>query len=708
MINQKISHYLIREKLGEGGMGIVYKAEDLKLKREVAIKFLPQQISSDEEERMRFEMEAQAAASLNHPNICTIYSIEESDNQYFIVMEYIHGMELKSITVTLSDLSPKIGNTINYAIQIAEGLEAAHKKGIVHHDIKSRNIMITEDGRAKIMDFGLARIKEGSRISERVNIGGTAAYMSPEQAAGDETDYRTDIWSFGVVLYEMLTGELPFKGEYDQAVIYSILNEDIPLPSSIKKNIPPEFDSLLKKLLAKDREKRYQNMSDFISELKKLKIKTDPSQEDNPNERKEHSIAVLPFNNISPDPEQEYFCDGISEEIINALAQLNNLRVISRTSAFSFKGRNLDAREIGKKLNVKTLLEGSVRKSGNRLRINTQLIRVSDGSNLWSNRYDRMLEDVFSIQENIAENVVTALKGFLTQKEKDAIHRPETNIEAYEYYLKGRQLFHHLILEDAKNMFEKAIELDPEYAPAYAGLADVYCWLYEWIGAKESDLSAAEKNSLKAISLAPALSESHTSRGYVLSLGKKYNEAEKEFHEAINLNPNSFDAYYLYGRACFARGQIERSAELFQKASEVREEDFQSSLLQAQSLRMIGKNNLKAIHTGIKRAKKHLEINPDDRRALSLTTSYLYETGEKDEALKWINKALKLYPDDPGVLINAACFFANTGDKEKALSLLEIVFGKGFGKKDWIEHDPDYDSLRDEPRFKKLLRNLKD
>ncbi|MGZ5134009.1 MAG: adenylate/guanylate cyclase domain-containing protein, partial [Flavitalea sp.] len=271
------------------------------------------------------------------------------------------------------------------------------------------------------------------------------------------------------------------------------------------------------------------------------------------------SIAVLPFVNMSNDPEQEYFCDGISEEIINALSQLDNLRVIARTSVFSFKGKNLDVREIGKTLDVNALLEGSVRKAGNRLRITTKLVRVSDGSHQWSNQYDRVLEDVFSIQEDIAENVATSLKGFITNKEKEAIRRPETIIEAYEYYLKGRQLLRHVVLDESKNMFEKAVKLDSGYALAYAGLADLHSWSYEWVGANNADLVAAETNSQKALSLAPHLSESHSSRGYVLTLGKRYEEAEQEFRKAIQLNSNSFDAYYFYGRSCFARGQIQQS-----------------------------------------------------------------------------------------------------------------------------------------------------
>ena len=418
----------------------------------------------------------------------------------------------------------------------------------------------------------------------------------------------------------------------------------------------------------------------------------------------ENSIAVLPLLNMSNDPEQDYFCDGISEEIINALAQLNHLRVIARTSAFSFKGKNHDVREIGKSLDVTTLLEGSVRKSGNRVRITIQLIRVTDGSHLWSNRYDRELEDIFSIQDDIARNVATALKGFLTNEEKEVIRRPETVIEAYEYFLKGRQLFHKIALVEAREMFEKAIQLDADYAFAYAGLADVHSWLYEWEGGKEEDLQKAESNSQRALALQPHMAESHSSRGYVLFLGNRYEEAEVEFKEAIRLNSNSYDAYYLYGRTCFAQGKIELSAEMFLKASQTRLEDYQSVLLLAQSLRMLGKDKDHAVtKEGIARARKQLKINPTDRRALSLGAGNLLDIGERQEGLNWINRALELYPEDAGVLINSACLFAKDGNTVKALSLLELAFRKGYGNKKWIAQDPDYDSLRNEPRFKALI-----
>lgn len=715
MIGKTILHYKIIEKLGEGGMGVVYKAKDTKLKREVAIKFLPHHISANEEERKRFENEAQAAAALNHPNIATIYAIEEfngpqGDRQMFIVMEYIEGKELKDLIehmdVGTENFQPlQMNDIISYAIQIAEGLETAHKKGIIHRDIKSSNIMITVDGKVKIMDFGLAKVKGDVNLTNTNTTLGTPAYMPPEQIKGERVNYLADIWSFGVVLYEMLAGILPFKGEYEQAVMFSILNE-IPEPVNVKRpDTPTELSNIIDRLLQKNPVHRYSSLKDVLTDLDKVKLEKNTVEE-----RSDSSIAVLAFKDMSPQKDQDYLCEGLAEELINALTKIKSLRVTARTSAFAFKEKLLDIREIGIKLNVETVLEGSVQKSGNRLRITAQLINVSNGYHIWSERYDREMKDVFDIQDDITENIIQALKMVLTKKEKESIASlPTAEIEAYEYFLKGRHLLNQIALQEAKKMFEKAIERDPAYALAYAGLAETHSWIYEWRGAKTENLKAAQQYSHKASELAPHLAECHISYGTVLSLDGHYDTAEKEFKKALGIDPNMFEAYYYYARTCFAKGEIEKSAELFGKASDVRREDFQSIILQAQSLRMLGRieEARKAELEGIRRAERQLDIDPTNRRVLSLAPQPLYDNEQKEKAFEWMEKVLKLYPDDAGVLINAACFMAKTGRKKDALNYLENVFGKGFGKRDWIEHDPDYDSLRDEPRFQALLKKLK-
>jgi adenylate cyclase len=439
-----------------------------------------------------------------------------------------------------------------------------------------------------------------------------------------------------------------------------------------------------------------QNTKRNISEINQNTDREEPSQN--------NSIAVMPFINMSNDAEQEFFCDGITEEIINTLGQLSRLRVIARTSTFAFKNKTVDLREIGKTLNVRTILEGSVRKSGKRLRINTKLVNAGNSSSLWSNQYDRELEDIFAIQEDIAQNVATAVKGFLTIEEKEVIRRPETNFVSYEYFLKGRGFFHQLFLTSAVEMFKKSIEIDCQYALGYAGLADAHAWLFEWEGGKPYDLQQAQENSLMAVTLAPNLAEAHASRGYVFSLAKKYEEADLEFREAIRLNSNCFHAYYFCGRSGFARGDIELSAEMFRKAADVRKEDYQSLMLLTQSLFMLKRDNAKDTgREAVDRARKQLALNPNDVRALSLGSTTLYDIGGIPECYEWVERALVLAPEDSGVLFNGTCLYAKSGMKDNALDLLEKAMKRGSGSKMWILQDPDYDSLRNDPRFIALM-----
>jgi len=425
------------------------------------------------------------------------------------------------------------------------------------------------------------------------------------------------------------------------------------------------------------------------------------------------AIAVLPFADMSPGRDQDYLCEGLAEELINALTQIDGLRVASRTASFQFRGAGADVQAVGRHLGVGTLLEGSVRKADDRLRVTVQLIEVATGYHRWSQRFDRLLDDVFAIQDEIAESVATSLRGsVLSGREKEALQRPPTGAAAYEYYLRGRQHLPRLTqpdLEKSRDMFERAIELDAGYGPAFAGLATVHATLYEWYGAREDDLVRAERASHRALELAPGLAEAHVARGVALSLSARYGEAAQEFEEAIRLNPHLFDAYYYFARSSFARGEIAQSADLFRAAGEVRQEDFQSPVLQGQSLRMLGRDeeSQKVTREGIRRAERILELNPIDGRALSLGSGALFDDGQRARAFEWSKRSLELYPDDMGTLVQAACLHLKARQKEEALALLDRVFGRGWGKRDWVEHDPDYDILRDDPRFKKLLARLK-
>jgi adenylate cyclase len=368
---------------------------------------------------------------------------------------------------------------------------------------------------------------------------------------------------------------------------------------------------------------------------------------------------------------------------------------------------------VGRHLGVGTLLEGSVRKAENRLRVTVQLIEVATGYHRWSQRFDRMLDDVFAIQDEIAESVVTSLRGgVLSRREKQALLRPQTGAAAYEYYLRGRQHLPRMTqpdMEKSGEMFRHAIELDAGYGPAFAGLAMVYATLYEWFGAREEDLVTSERTSQRALELSPDLAEAHVARGCALALSRRYDEAAREFEHAIRINPNLFDAYYYFARTSFACGEIQRSAELFGRAADVRHEDFQSPLLRAQSLRMLGRqeeaNEIQ--REGIRRVEHVLVLNPLDARALSMGAVHLFEAGQHARAMEWSQRSLELYPDDLSALVNGACLRARLGMKEEALELLERVFARGWGKRDWVEHDPDYDSLRDDPRFHRLLAKLK-
>jgi TolB-like protein/Tfp pilus assembly protein PilF len=424
------------------------------------------------------------------------------------------------------------------------------------------------------------------------------------------------------------------------------------------------------------------------------------------------AIAVLPFADMSPDRDQDYLCEGLAEELIDALTHVEGLRVAARTSAFQFRGDH-DLREVGRKLGVGSLLEGSVRKAGNRLRVTVQLIDVATGYHQWSEKFERDAGDVFAMQDEIAVKVATMLRGGeLSHRERRAVRRQPTAIETYECFLRGRQRMHTMQqpqMDEARALFLRAIELDAEYAPAWAGLATLHALLFEWWGASPTDLAEADRASRVAMELAPDLADAHLARGYTLSNQRRYEDARKHFEAAARINPNLFDAYYYYGRAAFAAGDVEKSIEMWRKAGEVRQEDFESPLLQAQSMRKLGRHDeARTVNAeAVRRAERLLEVNPLNGRVLSFGAGAVQETGQHERAMDWAKRAEQLYPDDMSVIINGACLRARAGMTAEALDLLERVFNKGWGKKDWIENDPDYDTLRAEPRFIAMMAKLK-
>jgi adenylate cyclase len=426
------------------------------------------------------------------------------------------------------------------------------------------------------------------------------------------------------------------------------------------------------------------------------------------------AIAVLPFMDMSPERDQDYFCEGIAEELIDALTHIDGLRVAARSLSFQFRHGGIDVREVGRVLGVSSIVEGSVRRAGDQLRVTVQLIDVASGYHKWSQRFERKVGDVFAIQDEIAASVAMTLRGgaALSQREQRGLRRPHTSAEPYEYYLRGRQSLHRMRepdLEQSRRMFEGAIELDADYAPAWAGLATVHALLFEWWGSKEEDLHRADRASQIALELAPDLADAHVARGFALSLHRRYDEAQIHFELAARINPHLFDAYYYYGRAAFARGEVEHSVELFGKAAEVRQEDFQAPTLQAQSLRMLGRTEQARTCTreALARAERIVALNPLDGRALAMGALLQLEEGHLERANEWSQRAVDLYPEDLSALLNNACLKLRSGRNEEALDMIERVFGRGWGKRDWVEHDPDYDRVREHPRFKAVFKNLK-
>jgi len=785
MIGQIISRYRILEKLGEGGMGVVYKAEDLRLKRTVALKFLPPLSAGGEEEKSRFLIEAQAAAALDHPNICTVYEIDEADGRCFISMAYIEGRSMKQM---LESGALRIEQALELGTHVARGLQEAHEKGVVHRDIKSANILVTPKGQAKITDFGLALLAERTQLTREGTTLGTAAYMSPQQASGDRVDHRTDIWSLGVVLYEILTGRLPFRGERPLAVVHSILHSEPAPMSEGGAVIPAEAERIVRKALAKDLRQRYSRIDEMLAELEMLRRQLGfasatgawgttvrgraggrfrrgflwaaagllllvlaalagvwwrragrSSGEAAPAIA---SLAVLPLENLSRDPEQEYFTDGMTRALIADLAKIRSLRVKSRTSVMQYKGSKRPLREIAQELTVDAVVEGSVLRAGDKVRITVQLIAAATDQLLWADSYERDLRNILSLQSEVARAIAREIQIKLTpQEQAQFAGAPAVNPQAYESYLKGRHYWNQRTEEGLKKgiaYFQQAIAADARYAPAHAGVSDSYL-LLGWSGAlpPSQAMPEAKNAARRAIELDDKLAEAHNALAGAMQLYDwDWTGAEREFRRALDLNPGYADAYHRYAMTHLApRGRLEEAMTAMQRAQDL---DPLSLVIRTNVGRPL--YYLRRYDEAIQHWRNTQELDPNFFRVYWEFGRAYEQKGQCAEAISALEHARLLSQGSPFVLGSLGHSYGVCGKTEEAnkmaaqllelakqryvspfdLALIYLGLNDRARALDWMEKahqersvwmvylkvDPRLDRLRSEPRFQALLQKV--
>jgi non-specific serine/threonine protein kinase len=733
LVGQTIAHYQITGLLGAGGMGTVYEAEDTDLGRRVAVKVLSASLKDDAPMLERFKREARAASSLNHPGICTVYSIEQHQGRPFIVMELIKGSTLAE---KMGRKPFEIGALLDTGIQIADALESAHSKGIAHRDLKPANLMINDRGQVKILDFGLAKVDssgtvahKGEEVSQLVtSVGanpltvsgtvlGTVHYMSPEQAKGQLTDARTDIFSLGTVLYQMATGDMPFQGDTDAMVFDAILNRDPKPLEQVNPSMPAELGRIVEKAVEKDRQLRCQTAAELKTDLLRLKHKLDSGQrraaelsdsKGGAAKPPEKSIAVLYFENLSGAKEDEYFRDGITEDVVTELSKIAGLKIFPRPSVLAFRDKQVTPSHVGQQLGAAYVLSGSIRRAGDRLRINTQLFDAHTDFPLWSERYDREMKDVFEVQDEIAHKIAGALRLTLTPSEQENLAaKPTENLHAYDLYLRGRSYARRYTRQDlefALQMYENAVTQDPNFALAYAAIANVCAYYHSNYSRESSWIDRARAASDRAVALQPQLPEVMVAQAWTIYARGQYGDASEIVRNVIARKPDCEGAYYLLLRCLFASGRHQEVEQIAEAAIEACGTDYNVFVPILNSLGALGKLEARR-NVRLRRMQvleNHIREVPEDARARILLSSDYADEHRSEDAMREANLAMLLRPNEATVHYNAACTFCKLGRKTEGMEALTKAWNAGFTDADWARRDPDLDLLKDETEFDKL------
>jgi serine/threonine protein kinase/Tfp pilus assembly protein PilF len=734
---KRIGRYEICSQLGAGGMGEVYLANDTKLDRKVALKILPSDVVDDQsgERVRRFVQEAKAASALNHPNILTIYEIDEVDSEHFIATEFIDGETLRE-RIRKGPLTA--ADTLEIGIQVASALCSTHDVGIIHRDIKPDNIMLRHDGIVKVLDFGLAKLSRERQQLKADSLAptqnffntaygivlGTAHYMSPEQARGMEVDARTDVWSLGCVLYEMISGRQPFAGPTTIDVMSGILNRE---PDSLLPHLPDgprEFDRVVRRALRKDRDERFQTVKDFLMDLKALKRQIETQSYRATSTRSyepsisadavpEKSIAVLYFENMNSEKESDYFCAGMTEDIITDLSKIKELKVVSRTDVLPFRNKEVNTRQVGDALRVNYILEGSVRKAGNRIRITAQLISVRDGYHLWAERFDRLVEDIFDLQNEVSQKIVEALKVSLTESERELLtQKPTDDLRAYDFYMRGRELLYlkgRRNTESAIKMFEDAVAIDPGFASAYAGLAEAYSSMYEWYDGAMTWLTKAIEMNQKALALEPTSLDAKFGIATVYFNQRRFAESKRVIEELLKENADFYPGHLRLGMIAELSNDLETARKYYRRAAELKPYDEDAWMFLASAYRKLG-NEASADKAEIKVIEitsRKLEASQDDIIVMSRLAEAYARFGSREETTATLKRVLELEPNDGRAVYNCSCAYALLGEKKASLLLLRRAFESGFRTvAHWARTESAFDPIRDDEEFQKLLIEL--